>query len=241
VMARLVLWSVVVVASASVAQEPKLEGEAVGSSAQNFALEFRLGAYQPLVKNEAALGNKNPYETTFGTGPMLLGELEFNYQFFRQFGSIAAGFSAGYAEKYGKAVGDNGQATTETTALQVVPMRALLIYRFDVLAKRFRVPLVPYAKVGLAATYWWSTKGGVLENFDDVEARGVKWGFAGQFGLMLQLDFLDQRLAHDFDVDVGVNHSYLFGEWNIQEINNFGRGGLDLSSRHWMFGLAFEL
>jgi hypothetical protein len=240
-MARLVLWSVVMVASASAAQEPKLEGEAVGSSAQHFALEFRLGAYTPLVDREAALAGKKPYESSFGTGAMLLGEAEISYQFFRQFGSIAAGLSAGYAEKYGKAVGDDGLATSETTALQVVPMKALLIYRFDVLAKRYRVPLVPYAKLGFAATYWWSTKGGVVEVADGVAARGVRFGIAGQFGLMLQLDFLDQRLAHDFDVDVGVNHSYLFGEWDIQEINNFGAGGIDLSSRHWMFGLAFEL
>lgn len=244
-MVRLLWVSVVLMAGASAAQEMKVEGASADGSAgatpQRFALEFRLGSFTPLIDREAALQGNKPYEKSFGVGAaMLLGELELSYQFFKAFGSLGVGISGGYAEKYGKAVGADGEPTSENTALQLVPMRALLVYRFDVLATRFRVPLVPYAKLGFAATYFWNTKGNVLEKYDTV-GRGLRLGIAGQFGLMLQLDFLDQRLAHDFDVDVGVNHSYLFGEWNIQEVNNFGTGGLDLSSRHWMFGLAFEL
>ena len=56
--------------------------------------------------------------------------------------------------------------------------------------------------------------------------------------------FRDQR---DFDTSAGVNHSYLFAEWQINEVTNFGindattgKPGLDLSNRTFMFGLAFE-
>ena len=70
---------------------------------RDMALEVKLGPYMPLVDREPSLTGK-PYETTFGTGPMLLGEIEFDYQFFTRFGSLGAGFSIGYAEKYGHAI-----------------------------------------------------------------------------------------------------------------------------------------
>ena len=54
------------------------------------------------------------------------------------------------------------------------------------------------------------------------------------------LDVLEPRLARDFDSDVGVNHSYLFAEYTHAEVNNFGGGGFNLSTRHWMFGLALD-
>ena len=43
-----------------------------------------------------------------------------------------------------------------------------------------------------------------------------------------------------------MNHTYLFAEYAVQELtlevsgSGFGATGLDLSSRHWMFGLSFE-
>ena len=71
--------------------------------------------------------------------------------------------------------------------------------------------------------------------------QGVKFGIAGVLGLALQLDFIDQRLARDFDSSVGVNHTYLFAEGTLQEMNLFGGSkALDLSSAHFMFGLGFE-
>jgi hypothetical protein len=59
--------------------------------------------------------------------------------------------------------------------------------------------------------------------------------------LSLLLDFLDMRLARDFDTGVGVNHTYLFAEYTLQEVNKFEtKGTLDLSSQHWMFGISLE-
>ena len=72
--------------------------------------------------------------------------------------------------------------------------------------------------------------------------EGVKFGFGGVLGLSLELDFLDRRLARDFDSSVGVNHTYLFAEGTLQEMALFNSDakGLDFSSFHAVFGLGFE-
>jgi D-methionine transport system permease protein len=41
----------------------------------------------------------------------------------------------------------------------------------------------------------------------------VAFGLSFTAGLSFMLDFLDQRLARDFDSSVGVNHTYLFAEF----------------------------
>jgi hypothetical protein len=58
----------------------------------------------------------------------------------------------------------------------------------------------------------------------------------------LELDFLDPRLARDFDSSIGVNHTYLFAEGTVQGMALFNTKprDLDFSSEHFMFGLGFE-
>jgi hypothetical protein len=223
-----------------------------GESPKNMAVELRLGAYLPMV-DSAFTTSPGPYQKTFGNGMMLLGELEIDRQLWQRFGSIAIGISGGYTEKYGHAIADTTGATTgEAVSLQLIPLKLLAVYRFDWLQQKYGIPLVPFAKFGLAATYWWASKGGQLEMADGMNGRNVSWGVAGMAGIAFLLDILDPRLARDFDSGVGVNHSYIFAEFNFTEINNFGAhtagtatvpsvpAALDLSGRFAMFGLAFE-
>jgi len=216
--------------------------ELATASPRSGMLEFKLGGYKPFIDREGALSGARPYDKVFGDSPMLLGELEYERQLFQRFGSLAAAISVGYAEKYGKSVtvGGDGTEASETTALKFVPVRALAVYRFDLLAQKWNVPLVPYVKAGLVAQPWWSEKGGSQELVDGLQATGVKWGYQGTAGMSFLLDILEPRLARDFDTDLGVNHSYLFGEYTMAEVNDFGSKGFDFSSRHWMFGLALE-
>lgn len=222
--------------------------EVAGASPRSSVLEFRLGGYKPLIEQEGSLGS-NPYNATFGATSMLLVELEYDRQLFQKYGSFAVGASAGYAEKYGAATALRSNAdgsalqpvrALENTALKVVPLRLLGIYRLDYAALHWGVPLVPYAKAGLVYTLWWVTEGRGVEYADGQRGAGGKWGYQASAGISLMLDLLEPRLARDFDTDLGVNHSYLFAEYTHAQVNNFGGGGLDLSSRHWMFGLTLE-
>jgi hypothetical protein len=214
--------------------------EVYGATEQSFAFEVKLGPHRPLIDRDQTL-TIDPYYTTYGTSPMLMGELELDYQFWRPFGSLAVGFALGYAEKFAPAVdATTSTAASESTGLRIFPMKLLAVYRWDWAAIKHNVPLVPYVKAGFVFEPWWVVKGGKTETADGREGIGVRFGVAATLGLALQIDFLDPRLARDFDTSAGVNHTYLFAEWSITEVNNFGSTGLDLSSRSPYFGLAVE-
>ncbi len=210
---------------------------------RSITLEFKLGGYKPLIDREASLTGK-PYEQIFGDSSMLLFEGEVDKIFWQRFGTLGAGFSIGYAEKYGHALlsqGANaGAPANESTSLKVVPMRLLVVYRFDYPALHMSIPLVPYGKAGLVATPWWTSKGGNAEFVNGERGSGVKYGYSFTGGVSLMLDFLEPRMAKDFTTDVGVAHSYLFAEYIYEQVNTFGKAGLDLSSRHFMFGFAMD-
>jgi len=213
-------------------------------SPRSMYFEAKLSPYTPLLDRpfmdlpEA----DRPYYAVFGGGAMLLGEIEFDYQFFQKFGSLAGGLSVGYSEKFGKSIDAvTKERVDQSTGLRIVPIKALLVYRWDWAKEKFKIPLVPYLKGALVLMPWWVVNGSTVELSGISRGEGVKFGLSGVLGLALELDFLDQRLARDFDSSVGVNHTYLFAEGTIQEMNLFGTAkGIDLSSKHFMFGLAFE-
>jgi len=228
-------------------------GEVYGATEQSFAFEFKLGPHRPLIDREfPGVGDAglDPYYRTFGPSFMLMGEVEVDYQFWRPFnvGSLAIGLAVGYAEKFGAALDAlTLKPVTESTGLRIFPIKLLAVYRFDFLAQRFNIPLVPYIKGGLVAEPWWIVKGNQTEIFNGRLALSSRWGVAAVVGLAIQIDFLDPRLARDFDTSAGVNHTYLFAEWSMTEVNNFGQKdengkpiGLDLSSRNVFFGIAVE-
>lgn len=221
--------------------------EAKSESPRSMVTEVRLGSYYPWVDRGATCAPAEcPYRKSFG-GAMLLAELEVERQLFQAFGSAAVGLSIGYAEKFSHAIATNtGETTGEAIALRVLPMKALAVYRFDWAALRYHVPLVPYVKLGFELVYWWAAKGKGTEVAEGIAGNGLSYGVVGALGLAFLLDILDPRLARDFDTGMGVNHTYLFGEYNIAEVNNFGQkvgdvpATLDVSARFFMFGIAFE-
>jgi hypothetical protein len=202
-------------------------------------LELKLGGYKPRIDTEEGLTGR-PYAETFGDESMLLFEVELQRYYYQGIGSAGVGFSAGYAEKYADTITETDEVAAEKTALKVVPLQLKGLYKFDYAAFRWGVPLVPYGKLGLIYTPWWINKGSDTQNLGDRKGKGGRWGYGLTLGAAFMLDVLDRRLARDFDTDMGVNHSYFFAEWTYSEVNNFGRPGLVLSSRHWMFGLALD-
>jgi hypothetical protein len=202
--------------------------------------EVKLGPYKPLIDEEPGLTG-SPYAETF-SGSMLLFELEADRYLWQKVGALGIGFSAGYAEKYGDAYTLSGARTSDVkTSLKVAPLRLLGLYRFDYGAQHYGIPLVPYLKGGLVYTPWWASKGSsTIDYVNGDRAAGGKWGAEVCVGVAFLLDVLEPRLAHDFYSDIGIAHTYLFGDFTYAAVNNFGALGLDLSSKHFMFGLSFE-
>ena len=121
-------------------------------------------------------------------------------------------------------------------------------YRFTTLADRYSFPLVPYAKAGLAYSLWWMENGvGNISHYTPVGgttqlARGGTGGLYGTVGLRLLLDVFEPQAARSFDIEMGVNHSYLFAEYQMLNLTDFGnKKSIDLSDNIFAFGIAFDL
>jgi hypothetical protein len=137
----------------------------------------------------------------------------------------------------------------DQTALNVIPLSALFVYRFDLLANRYHIPLVPYFKLGLAYYIWIIEDGGGAGSIalggavggQKQSGYGGTWGFVLHPGLALQLDFIERGVARTLYSETGINHTYLFVELNYANINGFGASNkLNLSDTMLNTGLAIE-
>ena len=121
----------------------------------------------------------------------------------------------------------------------MLPLSGYVAYRFDWAAEHLNVPFVPYGKSGVGTWYWWSSSPSG-EGDDD----GFQGGFTLSGGLCLLLDFFDQRLAREFDQDVGVNNTYLYGEytrWLASGLGGDEGKGFDFSDGFFSVGLSLDL
>ncbi len=208
------------------------------------AFELKLGRYTPSIDDEFT--GSSPYDDTFGNRNPIYLELEYDYQLWREFGSLGAFFGVGWHQIKGSAFGEDGTVSdTDTTRMRTIPLRLGVVYRFDELHRRWNIPLAFSAKFGLDY-YVWSirdTDGTASTEIDgeQVSGRGGTSGYHFAFGAHLLLDFLAPGMASTFDLNTGVNNTYLFAEVTMAQINDFGSDtSFDLSDTTVLFGLAFE-
>jgi hypothetical protein len=232
------------------AQEASIvEGDSYNryKSPQRFAFELTFGPYRPAIDSEFD-GDKpphTPYKDYFGSGQHLLTRVELDYQFWRRYGSLGAGLSIGYFSVTGTAPIANmpGTLSGDQSQLKVVPVALSAVYRFDYFLQERNFPLVPFAKLGLDWAYWQITDGN--GNIADADSGGhgrggtLGWHVAG--GIALVLDFLDPDASHDFDQDLGVNHTALTFEFYHSDISGLGEANrLHVGDTNWTLGLLLE-
>jgi hypothetical protein len=211
-------------------------------SPQHFALELRFGPYRPNVDSEFG-GARTPHQDFFGSKRRLMSQIEFDYQFLRHVGSAAVGVGVGYFTQSGKNRTPDGVLSEDWTTLRLIPISASLVYRFDLLFERLKIPLVPYGKVGFDYVIWTMTNGNGDVPDDPVGGRGEggTWGWHAAVGLSLVLDFMDPISAHQFDVEMGVNHTHLFAELGHWDVSGLGMANkLRVGDTTWVGGLLFE-
>lgn len=216
-------------------------------SNQTSALELRFGLYNPSIDSEFS-GDVSPMKDVFGDDGAWLFGAEYDVQLWQGFGSVGLFASAAWGYLEGKGIAPDGTDTSDGTTLSLVPLVAGGVYRFDVLAKRYKIPFVLSAKLGLDYTLWWIRDG--LEEITEYSDGngGTTPGYGGTFGLHwavglhLLLDFFEPHTAKVFDNEMGVNNSYLFAEYTGYWVDDFGSSSsFDLSHNGFVFGLAFEL
>jgi hypothetical protein len=214
-------------------------------SPRDFYLEFNGGRYTPRVDSAAGL-NGTPYQDIFGNKKMWIFGAEFDWEIWSGFGTVAAGLAVDYSVVYGHGIVALTRATApDLTILRAIPIRLLGVYRLDVFARRWGVPLIPFGKVGLSDTIWWINDGtGGIARFQDGNAQdralGGKWGYELAAGLALELNWIDSNLSRELDQEFGVNSVNLQAQYARITADNFGRGGIDLTANTFLFGLGFE-
>jgi hypothetical protein len=137
--------------------------------------------------------------------------------------------------------------------LNIVPLSLLAIYRFDVLDKRFRIPIIPYIKLGLGYYVWWFGSSGSFTsqvnsidaggNQATVNANGSTVGFVLHPGIAIDLSTIDPASARAIDQEIGLNRVSAFIEMNGAWISGCGCTNamkLNLSDLSFSAGLSFE-
>jgi hypothetical protein len=227
------------------------DGRAWRGSPRNFAVEARFGLYTPNVDSEFSGDGPKPHAFIFGNKSRPMWQLEFDWEILQVFGTFAVGGVVGYFKESAKACmqagldntkGECTRAQGDNTTLRLIPLAALAIYRFDVLAEHWKIPLVPYGKIGLNYTLWKVTEGnGYTPTAGGGRGAGGTLGWQAAVGISLQLDFIDASSARAFDSDVGVNHTYIFFELAHIDSSGLGQSGkLHVGDSTWFAGLMFE-
>jgi hypothetical protein len=210
-------------------------------SPQNGAFEARFGRYIPQVDKTVP---GSPFKDAFGTSSRYMFGLEGDWQVLRipHLGTLGPGLGWGYTRATGKArISSSGLPSAEDTALSVMPFYLVGVLRADVLAREFQIPIVPYAKVGVGYALWWASDGGTTSRENGVLGRGISYGPQFALGGMFLLDFLDEQTARDADNSLGINNSYIFGEWFDSELDAFGsKSRMNVGANTWVLGLAIE-
>jgi hypothetical protein len=229
-------------------------------SPQRFAIEVKFGPYLPDIDKRWTGAGFGPYATIYGrtddlgvvTKPprkRVFSVFGFEWQFYHVGGPLSLGVTAGIYSDSADALiasavpdGESVRSEADKTRFNIVPLTLLLGYRFELLADRFRVPLVPYARGGIGYGFWWEKKGGTLAvNDAGQKARGGSFGWQVNLGLMLRLDFIERGTAVDLDRLTGINHTYLFGEWQFSHLDGFGSDtAMSVGDDTFTVGLAFE-
>jgi hypothetical protein len=229
-------------------------------SPQRFALEFKMGPFLPDVDRKHTGPGLGPYATIFGrtdsTGMAIdqprafpMPAIAFDWQFVYLAGPLGVGVQAGFFRDKANALvteptadGSLRSAADETT-LAILPLALLLSYRLELLPDRLRVPLVPYAKAGLAYSLYWvkDGSGSIARNSRGEAGRGGVPGLQINAGAMLRLDFIEPSTAKKLDTSTGINHTYVFGEYQLSRVDSFGVGqSISLGDSTWFAGLAIE-
>jgi hypothetical protein len=229
-------------------------------SPQRFALEFKMGPFLPDVDRDYSGPGLGPYATVFGrtdsTGQAIdepkafpMPVIALDWQFVYLAGPLGIGVQAGFFRDKAQALvtepmaGESLRSIADSTTFGLVPLALLLSYRLELLPDKLRVPIVPYAKAGLAYSLYWVKDGSgkLARNSSGEAGRGGVPGFQVNAGAMLRLDFLEPGTAKKLDNVTGINHTYLFGEYQLSRVDNFGVGRTpSLGDSTWFAGLAIE-
>jgi hypothetical protein len=235
----------------SLADEPGLVDWHVG---------IRVGPYVPDIDKQLGGTSPGPYEQMFG-GYHVLPMLDVDRILWRGFGQVGVGLSLGYMQKSARAFSvikqpdgtlmtNYSQRSGDTNNFRLIPTELTATYRFTWLDDQYSIPVVPYARAGLAYYVWWiSTPSGYARVCGDSgteptcsqnKALGASLGVTGAIGLAVRAERIDAAAALSMRQS-GIQHAGLYGELSLAKVDGFGSDTkLSVGARTWFAGVDFE-
>lgn len=262
-------WAVVpvvlLVPARAFAQQPYWEDEKNESNPTSLADEpedvtwhaaIRLGPYIPQIDKQFGM-QPGPYEQMFGSGSSWMPMFDLDRVLWRDVGQLAAGITIGYLSNsaHAWAVCQPGDTTCndtpgdpnrtrsqgDTTSFHLLPLSLNASYRFTYLDDDYGVPIVPYARGGLAYYVWWiDGADGSISSYMGNSARGASMGLVGAVGLAIRAERIDSDAARSMR-DSGIQHAGFFAELQAAWVDGFGKSSkLSVGDNTWFAGVDFE-
>jgi hypothetical protein len=248
------------------------EAETVQETIPHWSLNFKGGPYRPRVDDEFDMLGPNetpPFAAMFGTDDNFFGVVELERYFLFPMGQLGAYGSIGLTSQRADAFqvdADGNVIIDEETMLPVrapgnrvifrlVPMSLGAVYRFTELDDRFRVPIVPYGKLGLTYGLWWvrapngSLSRAPTPDCPDPEggtcggdkALGASLGWQATIGLAIRAERIDPQSAQNLRNEMGIEHAGFFAELMYAKVDHFGSDTrLNVGDATWLVGINFE-
>ena len=137
---------------------------------------------------------------------------------------------AGYTRMSGTAIKADGEKSADKSYLHLIPITGETKLR-----PVYSFPVYPYASIGLDYYIWW-----IREHGETAEEGGT-FGFHGNFGIFLSLNWLDPKSSRKLEKTAGISNTGLFIHYHLEKIDDFGKEkSIDLSCNRFEFGIIFE-
>jgi hypothetical protein len=220
----------------------------------------RVGPYVPGIdaQIDMPIGQyAGPYEHMFGSYA-ILPMLDIERFFIRSYGQLGAGISVGYMGKKARAwladsdpMDPNRERTSgDYNKFRLFPFSLNATYRLTYFDDNYGVPLVPYARAGLAYYVWWITapdgdfaescKGPQTDGCSTTKAAGASLGFVGSIGLAIRAERIDASAARSMR-ESGIEHAGFYAEYSLGKVDGFGsEKKLSVGDATWFAGVDFE-
>lgn len=221
----------------------------------------RVGPYVPGIdaQLDMPVGKfAGPYEQMFG-GYSVLPMLDIDYLLWRGFGQLGAGVTLGYMGKkahawqFGSDPMDpkRPRAAGDENKFRMIPFSINAVYRFTYLDDEYGIPIVPYARGGLAYYVWWITAPNgdfaksCIDGSDSADcakstAAGASLGVVGSVGLAIRAERIDPSAARSMR-ESGIEHAGFYAEYSIGKVDGFGSDKkLSVGDSTWFAGVDFE-
>ncbi len=215
--------------------------------------ELRFGPYYAEVDEEFSDTGAKPFATYFGDDARVYFGMELDWVplHLRYVGSFGLGVGWGYTRFGGYSYATSsdedglGAETASETGLNIFPMHASVVARFDGLLRELSIPIVPYVKGGFGMGYWNAVgsdgTSASVEGGATVVGEGMSYGTHFAIGAALALNAFDPTAASTMRSQTGLNYAYFFGEWMRADLDGIGDDPqMHIGDKTMVFGLALD-